>query len=194
MSTIIQDGTGTGRVAKVDTDNRLSTRSVTETNSYRASINGDHFAIGTGLVNLTDAAEHATYFVKNTDTNDLFIDRFIVNALGAASSTDDFLVLSIYQNPTGMSGGTGNDLIQTNVNFGSSKTPTTTSEQGQQGASITGGTFSGAFVLKKELSTFIDIRIVLPKDASLGLTITAPTGNTNFNVITFTEATTIFKI
>lgn len=189
MGTSIIDGTGSEYAAEVDLTGKLNTRAVTLPLTRDESINGNHYAVGTNVVNLTSDSASALLYVKNTGDKDLFIDRFIVNAQAAASSTTDFLVLGIYVNPTAMASGSGTDLINTNVNFGSPKTANISSEFGAEGATLTGGTFSGAFVYKKEISTFTDIRIVLPKDASLGLTVTPPAGNTSFNIISFIEMT-----
>lgn len=191
MAQTILDGTGDEYSARVDTTNRLHTRSVSNTLAREESLNGNHYAIGTPLITLTSDSDSAILYVENTGERDLFVDRFIMNARAAASATEDFLALNIFVNPTGMTGGSGADLINTNVNFGSPKVATISSEYGAEGATLDDGIASGAFIYKTELSTFTDIRIVLPKGARLGLTVTPPAGTTSLPLTTFIELTEI---
>ena len=62
---IIEDGTGNGYKAKVDSQNRLRTLAISEGFNVDAASNGENFNINTGVMNLTSANESAVAYFKN---------------------------------------------------------------------------------------------------------------------------------
>ena len=73
MSEQIIDGTGSGKKAMVDKDNRLHTHAVSETIVENSSKNGDSYNINTGTINLTSATKSAVLYFKNNGNFDLHI-------------------------------------------------------------------------------------------------------------------------
>lgn len=179
MAESIKDGTGDNKLAKVDDTNRLWTRAIAESPAHEATVLADHYFLSGGRHTLTDATKSAMIYIQTDELNDLFIDRIIVSSSDSTGSSIDNYVLSGIRNPTGMSSGTGNAIGIINTNFGSTKTLDITSEQGQQGASTTGGDtiFLGNF--KEGDTHFISQRLLLQKGNSIMFEITPATGNTS---------------
>ena len=179
MSEAIKDGTGAGYIAKVDETKRLWTRAIAETPAHEAVLEGDHYFLSSGRHELTDGAKSSLIYVQTDESRDLFIDRIIVTSSDSTGSSIDNYILSGIRNPTGMVDGTGSDVGIINTNFGSIKTLDITSEQGQQGASTTGGStiFLGNF--KEGDTHFIPQRLLLEKGNSIMFEITPATGNTS---------------
>jgi hypothetical protein len=102
---------------------------------------------------------------------------------GATTNGTTSTVLGvIVKNPTTMAAGSGNPVLAPNVNFGSSNELTLTSEIGAQGASLTGGSNLAAIYAPVEQLTVAEASTILPKGASIGVTITPPASNTSITV------------
>lgn len=74
--TVIKDGTGTSSLAKVDSDNHLDTKAITEPlSTYRSREYGDYFIISLTATTLNSTNEHMMIYLRN-DNKDKNIEIF----------------------------------------------------------------------------------------------------------------------
>lgn len=128
MSTTINDGTGNGFSAKVDSGNRLLTRSVSNTEYELAITEGRAFNVNTEFLTIGTASppttENAILYLKNNEDEDIIIVAwFIGTADSQGTATDVGPLLKVYTNPTGgtiVSSGT--DVVPVNRKIGDNNT------------------------------------------------------------------------
>ena len=184
MSDFIQDGTGAGYRAKVDSDNHLHTRSVTESGGTDAALSGNLFNINTETIALTTDSSSALLYMKNTDTIPWVVNRVFYNAGPSTGGEGDFLAEVVANPTTGtlISGGTA--LAPHNLNFGSSQELTGTVLKGAEGSTITDGTVRVSTIIPvsgtRVLIAFDSI--VLEVGSSIAVRITPQTSNTFMDV------------
>ena len=178
----IQDGTGSNRKARVNENNRLFTESTVRTEREEEALLGEAYIVGSGFVTLTGTSTSAVLYFKNNEDFNLVISRFLIGVKKSSGGTENFVTGIIYQNPTSMVSGTGNPLIISNVNFGSSNTVDSDSEIGQTGALLAGGSAYLATVAPTENLTSEAASTILPKGSSIGVFITPPSGNISIEV------------
>lgn len=140
---IIKDGTGTGKVAQVNAENQLVTRSVTSPTVDNKTEIGHSYNFNTGApFDIGSNDSNAVLFFKNNDTTyNLVITAVIYNlgiAAGAATDGSEFANVVVVRNPTAISSGT--DITPVNRNHGSSNLLSGTFQKGAAGATFTGGT------------------------------------------------------
>ena len=181
---IIEDGTGSGKMAKVNSGQRLYTRSVSNTEGQEANFDGDAYNINTGYITLTNATETPILYVKNNEDENLMIDAiaFGVQPSTGGSSTE-LAYATVVRNPTGgtiISNETDVD-INSNRNYGSQNTATVDAYKGATGDTLSGG---GDHIIL-QLGTgraFASINEILEKGSSLAIKFKPPTGNTSVDV------------
>ena len=178
----IKDGVGTGFLARVDDTNRLFTRAVSESPAHEAVVAEDHYLISSGFVNLTSDDKSSVIYFKNDETKDLFIDRIILTSEDSTGGTHNHFLFSGTKNPTGMSGGSGLDIVVINSNFGTTNLLSNTSEIGQQLATTTGGSGIFAAYFADGETHFIEQRLLLQTGNSIAFEITPSINNTSFDV------------
>lgn len=178
----IEDGTGTGNRAKVDSSARLWTRAVAETPDHEAVVNGDHYILTSTPITLTNANKSSLIYYSHNEIPDLFIDRLIITSTEATDGTVNYFNFSGTRNPTGMADGTGTEITQVNSNFGSVKTLNSTTEKGQTDASTAGGDPILSVTLDEAKFYTINTRLELTKGNAVAFEITPPAGNTSFQV------------
>ena len=182
----IQDGTGRGYAAKVNSENRLLTQTVNLIAEENASLAGLAYNINTGIVTLTNGAtKNAIMYVKNNEDHDMIIAQLIYQTGASAGGSGNVLV-DVIRNPTTgtiISGASAVE-ISANRNFGSSRVLAVTAYKGTTGSTITDGTkFFETIMSTATQRIGIDARgIILPKGSSIGINITTPTGNTSMAV------------
>ena len=164
----INDGTGAGNSAKVDTNKRLHTQAVIETEALHAAEVGDAYNINTGPISLTAAG--TLLYVKNNEDQDLVIEAI---AIGFGTGTvSDIGEITVERNPD--SGDLISDAsavaMNQNRNFGSSKTLTADVFKGKSGGTSTGG--DDIILLYQGVSgrLFASIGLVIPKGSSISIT------------------------
>jgi hypothetical protein len=169
----IDDGTGSGQSARVDTNKRLHTQSITETESLQSAEDGDAYNISTGQISFT--GDGTLLYIKNNQDQDLVIEALAIGTDGGGTYTSSLRpFVTVVRNPT------GGDLITdaTNVpdnvnrNFGSSKTLTANTYKGKQAGTLTGGDSLGVFQTSQAGRDYFTIHMVLPKGASIGISAT----------------------
>ena len=174
MAEEIIDGTGKGYTAKVDSENRLRTSSVTESQDYHINSEGKVWSLDVS-VTPTGANDYFFYF-KNTGTEDVHISAFRVSSTVATEIAVDVV--------TGTAvGGTTNVPIARNL--GSSKAPTAIIETG---VDITGLTKTGRVlflecaVADTAYTEEIISNLILPQGTAVALKRVAATGLVNATV------------
>jgi len=174
MSTI-EDGGGTGVLAKVDTDQKLETRAVTSTETQFAVAEGRAWNFNTGWISSINADSGLIYF-KNEENNeaDFFVDAVAVG-LKDGSATD---VQGIYfvSNPTGgtlVDAVTDCDMIQNRL-VGSGEalsSSTKVYKATASGQTLTGGSDAALFAQNDQGRLFATVDFIIPKGKACGLRI-----------------------
>lgn len=114
----IQDGTGSSKKVKVNSNNRIETESVTTSSlSTTSKQDGNAYTVGTDGVlnfNFTSGVDNAILYCKNNEDVDLFVDVCVV-------SQDVAGIYKYIKNPTtGTLIDSGTSTTPVNFNFGSS--------------------------------------------------------------------------
>ena len=184
MSITIKDGTGSGRVAKVTSENRVETASITQADKDHAADLEDKYNINTGDITLTDANETTVLYIKNNETNDLVITALIYN-LGATTSGTGDVKIDVIRNPTAgdiVTDAVTSGVIISNQNFGSSNTLTADVYKGDTAdAVVTDGAVSISTRSASNTGRIVVSlgALVIPKGSSLAINYTPPTSNTS---------------
>lgn len=184
----IEDGSGIGYHAQVDSSNRLHTFSTMETELLHACRDGDAYNINTGIVTLTSANESGVLYVKNTSTTHRLIITGIVCILSPSTggSSSDSTLVRMYKNPstgTLISGATAVD-INSNRNFSSAKSLTGLAYKGSEGSTITNGTQHIQSLVSAGSRTFFAIEEVLGQNNSIAVSYEPNDGNTSMKTMT----------
>lgn len=185
MAEQILDGTGSGKRAKVDENNRLQVFCVSETLNLEAARSGESYNINTGAITLTSANKSAVLYIKNNEDKQFIINEIIV-ILGASTGGTGDLTVELIRNPTLgtiVSGAVDADIIS-NRDFGSSKVLVADVFKGAEGNTITDGTNFGD-TTRSSASTVVTFDadvVVLPKGTSIGVNVTPQSSNTSMSV------------
>jgi len=98
---IIEDGTGNGKSAKVSSANRLYTDSVSDSTFGNAGVLGRAANGGTGLMNVTTADTGLLMFIKNTsETLSYRVTRINQNWNGGSTTFNKPLTIIYYKDST----------------------------------------------------------------------------------------------
>ena len=184
MATIIEDGTGTGYAAKVDATGRFAVEAVSKDEYNEATTRGESYIVNSGYITYTgDSTTSAVLFLKNIGDTDIALIRYNLSVKSVSSGvTEDYGRWVFYRNPSNMVSGTGTEINNNNLNFGSSNSLSIESEKGQNGASFNGGTAYGSPLSEIGKTTFIEAAILIPKGSSLGISFVTPPNNTSIQV------------
>lgn len=182
--TIIQDGSGKSFTARVDSTNRLFTRTVTEDRQLEGTLNGDTFAVGTPYLTQTGATENGLLYFSSTEDLDLFATTFSSQARFTTGGTFSNYLIQLY---TGIAAssltGTWVDFTPLNLNFGSSDSISGTFKYGSPaGAAGFSGTPKFQLAFPINVYNQITTSLVFPKGIGVLLTVTPPTSNTSMPV------------
>jgi len=188
---IIEDGTGSRTQAKVDSTNRLTVRSVTETGELLASQDGDNYMTTTGEITLTSASESGIFFLQNDEEFDLIIPTLIFNSRASTAGVGDVFTASIFKNPTSLSSPTA--ITPFNTNFGSSQTLSGTFQKGAEASAFTGGSNVFSLLIRLETPSVFSTVLILEKGSTIGISITPPPSNTSL-VVDFSVSSHLIKI
>lgn len=185
---IIEDGTGSGKKARVNHNNRLEVEGVTVSSAQDAAGDGLLFLVGGDTVNLTSSNESAVFFVENNGDATFEIVKFTFTASAmTGASAGSMYTVRLYKNPTAITG-TTTPANAANTNFGSSNTVEATLLSGSEGAGITGGTLAGQALFPPSAFTRFEVFFYVPKGASFAVTVQPATGNTSADVDVFFDA------
>jgi hypothetical protein len=183
MTDMIRDGTGQGYLVKVADDNKIQTRSVTESAELDANQRGDAYNLNTGVVNLTDATETTLFYMKNNETRDFVVTAVVIGIWGSANGDGLDMISTFIRNPTTGDIISGSDAaINSNRNYGSSNALTADVKVGASGDTAVNGESHILVRVTEESRSFIAINEILPQGTSFAVNITPPTGNDGMNV------------
>lgn len=135
----IIDGTGSGKAAKVSSDNRLHTFTLLEWPMESFSHTGDAFALASDFIALTTTASYSgiLYLTNTSTTHNIHIDSV------RTSSTVGTL-WQLLRNPTaGTLISAGTAIVPVNDNFSSGRTISGTAKKGVDAQTVTDGTLLG---------------------------------------------------
>jgi hypothetical protein len=171
MSSIIEDGTGRGYSAKVNSFNRLETRSVTASVQHVASLERSHAYQVKTEMDVT-ATEQNCLLIQNSSTIRTLIVTFIrVETIGVASANEN-AYFKIKLGGKYSSGGTS--LTPVNVNSGAAQVADGVFYDGNSSAIVTSGTYSDIDKTWKASNDLVTYNkegaVCLTKDESLLIT------------------------
>lgn len=183
MSLIIVDGTGKGRTAKVDSENRLHVNAINLTEPDFAVVSGKSFTVTTSRITLTSDSPSTIAFLQNTGIEDVITDSFTVN-FGISTGGAGLATLGVTRNPTGGTiTVTPTVMVPFNRNFGSASILSMNLYEGVEGDTGTGGDSIGDILLGAPTFLAVADKNVLITGNSLSVTVTPPPGNTSMVVI-----------
>ena len=180
MSTVIKDGTGSGNVAKVNSDNQLEVNAISSSVQHDSAIKGKSYQIGTGPVTLTSAGHSGVLYFKNNEENDIVMTAINVTSSKMTGSTAEVFTAVLYKFPTGLSASTAQTPL--NNNFGSSNTLEVDMESGQEAAVVTAGVAAGSFFIPSATFFNAGIAWVFPKGSTIAMGIIPGAGNTSMTL------------
>lgn len=181
MPDMIRDGAGSGSLAKIDSNNRIHVQSVTVPSDYNANKNGDAYNINTGIINLGTADDTPVLYVKNNEIRDFHVTAIAIGMGPSTNGSGRQPVITIIRNPTTIDFSAAVD-INSNRNYGSSKTLAVTAYKGADGDAMTGGDDHILIFQTPNGRLFATIDEVLTPGASLGIKINPQTSNTSMDV------------
>jgi hypothetical protein len=188
MGERIEDGSGKGNEAKVDSRLRLHTDSTSRTQLEQAALIGQAYNFSTGVINLTTDGESALGYIKYNGDLPLEFKEIGVR-LGDSSNGSGDAVIKIVSLPDAgtiidnadPAPAVGNrDILET-------RPLDALVYKGDEGYTLTGGS---NFAITSR-STFVEPvlfdagPIILRKGATLGILVTPPAGNTSQSVVVF---------
>lgn len=172
--TIIQDGTGKGYFVKVDDENRLLTRTISDTTIIHESGQGNAWNINTQNIPVSTSGESALLYFKNNGSNDAVISSLFIGIGTAGGSAFDNALVRCYTNPTGgtlVSG--GGTVTVVNRRIGSGKSFSYTVLSGSSGFTITGQAATPVLYQTQTASSRVagDVNLTIPNGQSVAFTI-----------------------
>ena len=119
MTLPIIDGTGQGYLARVDSSNRLRTKSVTRSEYNAQNLQGEAFNVNSELISIGANTETNLVYLKNNELRDIILFAWFIGkdqgTLGASNG-----LIRAYMSPTSVSG--GSDITVVNRKAGDPKT------------------------------------------------------------------------
>lgn len=173
MFYIIEDGTGSGKKASVNANNRLDTFSITETRIADISNrDGRSFILTSDFVALTTTGSfNGMIYLKNTSTDrDMYIDR--VRICGTGTSMNAMQCRFVKNPTTGTLISDANDGISVASNLGSNEEFTGINYAASgDGKTVTDGTQFSQFTIHLPGHTIQDYNgaIIIPGGSSMAI-------------------------
>lgn len=98
--TVIKDGTGTGYLAKVDSEGHLTTHSTSRPEFvFINDTTGQYFAATTGVVTANSTNEHAVLYIENlSSTLNLYVDAWVLSYNGGSTDHNRCCRIRVYKN------------------------------------------------------------------------------------------------
>jgi hypothetical protein len=173
MATTIEDGTGSGFSVKVDGENRLFSRSITETEFDNAVRNGLSFNVNTEFLTITGSSETPIMYLKSNEDRDIILSAWFIGTDNASGTPSRNGLMRVYFNPTaGSIISSGTDVTPVNRQGGSSNTIDLDVKSGGDGFTATG--FNPTSVLFQtqgsNARTFGTVQLALKKGSSVVVT------------------------
>lgn len=185
MAEQIKDGSGSSFLAKVNKSNQLETSAVISDIALERNESGDAYNLNTGIITITDAVETPLIYFKNNETEDFIIEAVALgmfNSTGGSSTANVFA--TFIRNPTtGTIISNANNVdINSNRNYGSSKTLSVDAFKGATGNTLTNGSDHILVRISAGSRSLIGINEVIPKGSTFAVKIKPPTSNTSMDM------------
>ena len=176
---IIEDGTGKGYQAKVDSENRIQSFATSISESQEKTIVGNAFTVGTSMpIDLTGTTESAVLFFDNNGDDDIVVTNIFVLVSGTTAPVG----VSIVRNPNAITPDTGTKGGSvTNSNFGSSNLPNITVIDGEEGATFQENNIWNYYFIETAYFSALG-PFVLSKGSNFGVGVTQPSNNISMNI------------
>jgi len=173
MATTIEDGTGSGFSVKVDGENRLFSRSITESEFDYAVRKGLSFNVNTEFLTITGSSETPIMYLKSNEDRDIILSAWFIGTDNASGTPSRNGLMRVYFNPTaGSIISSGTDVTPVNRQGGSSNTIDLDVKSGGDGFTATG--FNPTSVLFQtqgsNARTFGTVQLALKKGSSVVVT------------------------
>lgn len=177
MANSIIDGTGGGYRGKVHSNNALKTSAITIAEFDLAAAQGEAFNLNTEDITVSaTTGDQALLYVKNNEDRDLELVGWFIGIRDASRSgaTSDTNLFKLITNPTG---GTiisdASAAVIVNRNLGSSRVFDLEAYKASAGGKTLTGGNQTAVLYQYHTSgrTFGTVSLVLPRGASLGITV-----------------------
>jgi len=186
MSEHIKDGTGSGRLVKINANNEIKTNAVTTPANQQATLDGRSFNINTGVFTLTNDSDTPIVYFKCTESAGFHVDAIVVGfGTSTGGSATEHNLVTLVRNPTAgtIISSTPTDVdINSNRNFGSAATLSSLAYKGATGDTLTGGN-DHILVFQPDFGRlYLGIDESIPNGSSMGIKVTPPTGNTSMDI------------
>lgn len=173
MSTIIQDGTGTKLKVKVNSENRMLTQTISESEFDHSVGKGEAYNINTEFVTVTGSSEVPLLYIKSNEDRDLVLNAWFIGTDADTGTATRLSLFRVYKNPTsGTIISSGTDITPVNRNFGSSNELEVIAKKGGDGFTVSG--YESTPVLYQTQGTkqrnFGTVQLVLTKGSSVVVT------------------------
>lgn len=173
MSTTIQDGTGTKLKVKVNSENRLLSQTINESEFDHAVGKGEAYNINTEFLTITGSSEVPLLYIKSNEDRDLVLNAWFIGTDANSGTATRLSLLKIYKNPTsGTIISSGTDITPVNRNFGSNNSLECIAKKGGDGFTVSG--YESTPVLYQTQGTqqrnFGTVQLVLTKGSSVVVT------------------------
>ena len=173
MATTIEDGTGRGFSAKVDSENRFFSRAITETEFDHAVRKGLSFNVNTEFLTITGSSETPIMYLKSNEDLDVVLAAWFIGTDNASGTPSRSGLMRVYFNPTaGSIISSGTDVTPVNRQGGSSNTIDLDVKSGGDGFTVTG--FNSTPILYQtqgaSARTFGNVQLALKKGSSVVVT------------------------
>ena len=173
MATTREDGTGSGFSVKVDGDNRLFSRSITETEFDYAVRNGSSFNVNTEFLTITGSSETPIMYLKSNEDSDVILSAWFIGTDNASGTPSRSGLMRVYFNPTaGSIISSGTDVTPVNRQGGSSNTIDLDVKSGGDGFTATGYDSTPILYQTQGASAraFGNVQLALKKGSSVVIT------------------------
>jgi hypothetical protein len=180
---IIEDGTGTGKKTKVDSNNRLHTDAVQQTRVQLATGKGSGYNINTGDVVISGST--TLLYVKTNEDTTLIVDALAVGL--SRATVGEIGKINLYRNPTtGSIVARAADVpVNANRNFGSNKTLDADAYVGADADTNSGGALAAQFYQGSNSRLFATIDFHLTKGDSLAIEVVPDFSGSSVDVRTY---------
>lgn len=184
-NTVLIDG-ATLETAEIDSNRRLRTRATTVTLGTSSAMEGRQYSVSAPILELTTDDITAILYCKNQDSQSrswsISTISVTVNECDANANGDWFIHYHINDNTSNIAI-SGNDFTPTPLNVGSTTPLGAIAKSGGTGFSFNPSPVTPRLVTgtPREISVPLD-SIIIPAGASVGLSVTPPTGNTLMKV------------
>ena len=167
---------------KINENNRGLTSAISIDESLHANKDGDAYNFNTKNIALTNTTDTPVLYLKNNESRNLHIRTVVIGLKASADATETQAEVTFIRNPTAgtiISSPTNSSIIDSNRNYGASKTIDVNAYKGATGDTLTDGEDHIFIYSGVGGRTAINIDEILPQGKSIGVNIKPPAGNTS---------------